>query len=411
MLCARKENYMGRISHTLPVLYKLNSIRAITSIHTLFRLRLIASLILLTGCEQKQLTAQKRTVLFKEIDTYLQAQVDTATLSPVPGIAIAIVSGQTIVHAKAFGVKSLQTKQPLRVEDNFHLASISKTFAATAIMQLVEGGKLRLEERLINYLPYFSLADEGYKNITIKQILNHTSGMPDVENYEWDKAIADEGAAERWTRSLANKKLIAQPGLAYHYSNMAYDVLADVVAKVSGESFEKYVKDNILLPLQMRQSSFLLSDISPSLRTSPHMGIPLTVSQVYPYNRMHAASSTLNSNVVNLSHWIIANLHGGVYKGKRILSPDNIALMQTPTFTIDSTSNKSIGLSWFINSYQGVSILNHDGADDGYVATLYLIPDRKLGFVILFNSDEANSYEIKNKVLTLLLNAGKGKAQ
>lgn len=270
-------------------------------------------------------------------------------------------------------------------------------------MQLVEKNKLVLDEKLVSYLPYFLLADAAYKNITLRQILNHTSGMGNVENYEWDKAYTDEDAAERWTRSLSNEKLIAIPGSAYNYSNMAYDVLADVVAKVTGESFEKYVKDHILIPLQMRKSSFLLSEIDPSFRTSPHRGIPLSVSPVYPYNRMHAASSTLNSNVIDLAHWIIANLHQGTYKGKPILSADNIALMHTSSFTIDSTSNKHMGLSWFINSYQGVRVLRHDGADDGYASTLHFVPSRKLGFVILFNSDEANAYEIKTKVLDILL--------
>lgn len=366
---------------------------------------LILGLFLQFGCALKQPTTQAQTTgPFNEIDAYLQAQIDTATKSPVPGIAIAIVEGQRVVHAKAFGVTNIKTKKPLQVDHNFHIASISKTFAAAAIMQLVERGKVSLDEKLVSYLPYFSMADVHYKSITLRQILNHTSGMGDVENYEWDKAHSDEGAAERWTRSLANEKLIAMPGSAYHYSNMAYDVLADVVAKVTGKSFEKYVKDHILLPLQMKKSSFLLSEIDSSRRTSPHRGIPLMVSQVYPYNRMHAASSTLNSNVIDLSHWIIANLHGGVYQGRRILSSDNIALMHTPSFTIDSTSNKHIGLSWFINSSQGVRVLRHDGADDGYASTLHFIPSHKFGFVILFNSDEANAYEIKTKVLNILLN-------
>ncbi len=77
--------------------------------------------------------------------------------------------------------------------------------------------------------------------------------------------------------------------------------------------------------------------------------------------------------------------------------------MHTPSFTIDSTSNKHIGLSWFINSSQGVRVLRHDGGDDGYASTLHFVPSQKFGFVILFNSDEANAYEIKTKVLNILL--------
>jgi CubicO group peptidase (beta-lactamase class C family) len=368
----------------------------------------LLSLVLLTPYSEHQKVVEKPASAkpassLEEIDRYLQAQVDTAKANPVAGIALAIVEGQRLVHAKSFGVTSLATKQALQPEHNFHIASISKTFAAAAILQLMERGKLDIAEKLVTYLPYFKLADKRYSFITLKQILNHTSGMPDVEDYEWEKAVADQGAAERWTRSLSSKKLLAAPGKEFHYSNLAYDVLADVVGKVSGLSFEQYVKDNLLAPLQMTSSSFLLSEINPALRTSPHSGIPLSVSRVYPYNRMHAASSTMNSNVVDLSHWIMANLNRGAYQGKQVLSPQSLALMQTPSFTFDTKANRRIGLNWFIIPYQGETVLHHNGADQGYVSTLYFIPARNVGFVLLFNSDQVNSYAITEFILKQLL--------
>lgn len=357
----------------------------------------------MTGYTQPHTKTQSQRKLFEQVDTYLQTQIDTAKQSPVPGIAIAIVKGKQLVHVASFGVVNIQTNQALKPDNTFHVASVSKTFAATAILQLAERKKLRLDEKLIHYLPYFSMADQRYRAITLRQILNHTSGMPDVEDYEWKKAVVDDGAAERWTRSLSTKKLLNTPGSAYHYSNMAYDILADVVAKVNGQSFEQYVKETILVPLQMARSSFLLSDIKPAWRTSPHTGVPLQIGSVYPYNRMHAPSSTLNTNVIDLSHWLIANLNQGVYKTERILSEASVAQMQTATFSIDSASGRAMGLSWFIYPYRGVTLIHHDGADDGYVSTLYLIPSRQIGFVILFNSDEVDSYHIKNRVLDLLL--------
>lgn len=280
-----------------------------------------------TANSQTRDNVQLKEKLFEQIDKYLQTQIDTAKESPVPGISIAIVRGRELIHLKSFGVTNIKTGQRLQLEHTFHIASISKTFAATSILQLTERKKLRLDEKLTHYLPYFSMADKRYKAITLRQILNHTSGMPDVEDYEWEKAVADKGAAERRTRSLTSQKLVATPGSEYHYSNMAYDVLADVVAKVSGKPFEQYVKANILQPLQMVRSSFLFPEIKSAWRTSPHTGIPLKVSSIYPYNRMHAPSSTLNTNVVDLSHWIIANLNQGIYKNSRILSAANVATM------------------------------------------------------------------------------------
>jgi CubicO group peptidase (beta-lactamase class C family) len=267
----------------------------------------------------------------------------------------------------------------------------------------VRKGKIDINKTLITYLPYFILADERYKTVTVKQMLNHTSGMPDVEDYEWEKGVADEGAAERYTRSLVDKKLMSSPGTEFHYSNMAFDVMADLIAKVSGMSFEKYVKENILIPLEMQESSFYAPEIRSSLKTTPHTGSPAKISSVYPYNRMHAPSSTLNTNVVEMSHWAIANMNNGKYKTTRVLSPFMHAMMMTPTFETNKERKVAVGLSWFMYAYKGVTNYEHGGSDLGYKSLLTLIPEYKTGIVILCNFDEIRMYDVRNKVRDILL--------
>jgi CubicO group peptidase (beta-lactamase class C family) len=337
---------------------------------------------------------------FSGIDAFMQSLIDTAKIH---GITIAITKDKEIVYSKAFGVANSQTKDNLRPEHIFHVASISKTFTATAVMQLAEKGKIDINKPLVHYLPYFKMDDERYKTITIKQMLNHTSGIPDVEDYEWEKAVADEGAAERYNRSLSDQKLVSAPGEEFNYSNMAFDIMADLVAKVSGMSFEKYVKENILMPLQMRESSFYAPEIKKSLRTTPHTGMPPVVSTVYPYNRMHAPSSTLNTNVLELSSWAIANMYDGEYKGKRIFSPKTYALMTTPTFTIDEERQLSIGLSWFIYKHDGILTREHSGGDLGYRSMLTIMPEKKLGIIILSSQDQLDMDQIRNKVRDIVL--------
>ena len=337
---------------------------------------------------------------FQEIETFLQSLIDTGG---IPGIAVAITNDHDIVYSKAFGFANMETREKLETRHIFHIASISKTFAATAVMQLYEKGKIDINKPLITYLPYFKLNDERYKSITIKQMLNHTSGMPDVEDYEWEKAVADEGAAERYTRSLAEKKLVSNPGAEFHYSNMAFDVFADLISKVSGISFESYVKQNILSPLEMRGSSFYAPEIKKSLRTKPHIGNPPRVSTVYPYNRMHAPSSTLNTNVLELSHWAIANMNHGKYKSKQILSPATHNMLMTPSFTVNKEGGTSIGLSWFMYSYQGTMNYEHGGSDLGYKSMLTLIPEKKIGIVLLCNLEEIRMYDTRNKIRDILL--------
>ena len=184
---------------------------------------------------------------------------------------------------------------------------------------------------------------------------------------------------------------------------MAFDVMADLVGKVSGMSFEKFVKENILLPLEMYESSFYFPEIKDSLKTTPHTGRPPKVSLVYPYNRMHAPSSTLNSNVLELAHWAIANMYNGEYNGKKILSSATHTMMMTPTFVVNSDRKTSIGLSWFIYSYKGLINYEHGGSDLGYKSMLTLIPEKKLGIIILSNLDEIRMYDTRNKIRDILL--------
>lgn len=357
-------------------------------------------IIAILGCSSAKTGASWQNKVFTEIDTFLQSLIDTAG---IPGITIAITKDDGTIYSKAFGVTNVQTKEKLETTHIFHIASVSKTFTATAVMQLAEKGRINIDSPLVTYLPYFKLNDDRYKNITIKQMLNHTSGMPDVEDYEWEKAFADDDAAEKYTRSLTGEKLISDPGSEFHYSNMAFDIMADLVAKVSGMTFEKYVKENILLPLQMVESSFYYPEIRESLRTSPHTGRPPIVSSIYPYNRMHAPSSTLNTNVLEMSHWAIANMYNGAYKGKQILSPATHSLMMTPTFLANPDRKTSIGLGWFMYPYKELTNIEHGGSDLGYKSLLTLIPGKKLGIIILANAEDIRMYDTRNKVRDLLL--------
>ena len=220
----------------------------------------LVSLIILFALTFSNVTAQESSSQIEEkIDPLIQ---DVMKSYDLPGLAIAIVKDNKIVYAKAFGVKNLKTKEPITTKSLFHMASVSKPFSATAIMQLVEQGKVKLDEPVVKYLPYFKINDDRYKAITISQMLSHISGMPDVRDYEWDKPVYDDGAAERYVRSLTDKELIDAPGETLSYSNMAFEVLGDLIAKVSGMSFEDYVEKNILDPLDMKESTVIGIDIT-----------------------------------------------------------------------------------------------------------------------------------------------------
>jgi len=342
----------------------------------------------------------QKDLIEEKLDPIIQQIIESWEL---PGMTVSIVKDNKIIYAKAFGVKNIENKEPLTEKSLFHMASVSKPFSATAIMQLVEQGKVDLDDPVIKYLPYFKVDDERYKEITVRQMLGHISGMPDVRNYGWNKPEYDDGALERYVRSLENRKLKWEPGEKFAYSNMAFEVLGDLIAKVSGTSFEDYIKKNILNPLEMHESTFLKKKVSPELATTPHRRRDKTyVSSIYPYNRPHAPSSTLHSNVLEMCNWAIANMNRGEFKGKRILKSSSYDILWEPA-ALNNGRTTAVGLSWFIGTYREIKTISHGGGDVGYRTNFTMLPEKSIAVVILSNCDFAPVRPVTNAVLDILL--------
>jgi CubicO group peptidase (beta-lactamase class C family) len=241
-------------------------------------------------------------------------------------------------------------------------------------------------------------------------MLTHTSGMPDVENYAWDHPEYDDGALERYVRSLQDKELRWQPGLKFAYSNMAYEVLGDLVAKVSGTTFEDYVEANVLKPLGMNSSTLLLQKADPTRLAAGHTrakdGSVISIAH-YPYNRAHTPSSNLHSNVVDMARWAMANLNHGELDGHRVLKTATRDLMWKPAK--QAGDRGSVGISWFLKESipfsrsKGQTIVMHGGSDDGFLTKIMLNPARKLGIITMTNYDYEPSRSIWEAELLKLL--------
>lgn len=344
--------------------------------------------------------------LHRQLDTLVARAMQE---KQIPGLAIAVTHDGATVYAKAFGVTNLQTATPVTLETLFHLASVTKLFVATAALQLVEQGRVDLHAPVVKYLPYFQLADPRFSQITVAQMLTHTAGMPDTDDYGWEQPEYDDEALERYVRSLHSLALIADPGERFAYSNIAFEVLGDLVAKTSGISFEQFVREHILLPLGLQRSTLLVRDADPDLLATPHVQNEagnMIVSEVFPYNRAHAPSSTLYSNVVELSRWAVAQLNRGELDGVRILPEHYYSQMWQPQAETGWSSGTKIGLTWFLWERQGHQLVGHDGEDVGFSSSLVLVPDQQLSVVILCNCDSALPEDLADEVVDMLLAAG-----
>jgi CubicO group peptidase (beta-lactamase class C family) len=315
----------------------------------------------------------------------------------IPGLAIGIVEGNDTVYAAGFGVRSLATKEPVTLDSVFCVQSISKCFVATAVMQLTECGKLELDAPLVHYLPYFQLDDERYRQITLRQILSHTSGMPDIDEADYVAWVSqpeyDDGSAERFVRNLSHRKLIFNPGERFSYSNIAYNVLGDLLSKVSASSFEDLMKDHLLAPAGMSSSTFWLPGVPTELLAWPHLRSPgMKVSPSYPYHRADAPSSFLHTTVLDMCRWGIISLKRGTHLGRRILSPSGYELMWAPIARRSEPPSlyEEMGLGWTLGHFKGVRTVCHGGAGFGATAFLIILPEQHRAAVVLCN-EESNA--------------------
>lgn len=314
----------------------------------------------------------------------------------IPGISIGIIKGDSIVYSKGYGIKNINTKELVNANTNFHTASISKLFTAQAIMILVQEDKINLESKLVEIIPELRYKDERVKNITIKSLLNHTSGLTDVSNYNWKNNNQSDNSLKDYILGL-NLKLLSDPHTEYNYSNLGYNILGYVIEKLSETNFDEFVKENMLTPSQMSNSDFRYFKITDSIKTSPHskriISKKIYERKIYPYTREQAPSSTLNSSANDLSKWMISFLKSSNTLGFEI--------MFKPSFN----KYQYIGLGFQLSNLNKEETIGHYGGDKGYRSYLIMVPEKRIGLVLLANCDYDEDFrqEILHPITKLML--------
>lgn len=312
---------------------------------------------------------------------------------PMAGLTVVVVQDGRAVFDQAYGVADTETGSALSIAHAFHLASVSKPVVAVAVMQLVEAGKVDLDAPVSRYVPYFSLDDARVELVTVRRLLAHTAGMPDVDDYEWDKPQTDDLALERWVKAQSGKSLLFDPGSDRRYSNAGFEVLGDLVAKVSGESFEGYIAKHIFAPLNMHDSSFFPSEIPPDRRVVGHSGFTSAQATAhYPYNRRHAPSSTFHATGPDLARWLAAFSSPERLAASGLLDAESIAQMWTVEFEMSESAQMTLG--WFRQSGEPGIVLRHGGGDDGFRSEMAVFEDRDAGYGLMTNAEGAPVAEI-----------------
>lgn len=310
------------------------------------------------------------------------------------GMTAVIVQDGKVVFNQSYGVIDIETSVATTPQHLFHMASVSKTIVAVAIMQLVEQGKIKLDAPVTQYLPYFKLDDTRLNKVTIKSLLTHTSGMPDMDDFQWNNPQTDDKALERFVKEQANKKLLSDPEESWSYSNIGYEILGDVIAKVSDMPFESYVKKYIFIPLGMTHSTFLRSDIYKKSRVKAHSGILNTFAlDFYPYNRRHAPSSTYHTNGDELAMWLNAFSNKKRLVETGVLEDKTLKTMWSIPY--GERQGWGMALGWFKTITNKRTVYSHSGGDEGFNAYMAVYDDRDAGYGFMMNKEHGPFEEIR----------------
>jgi CubicO group peptidase (beta-lactamase class C family) len=360
-----------------------------------------------------------------ELESYMNRLTDSGT---PPGMSFAVIKNDRIIYSKGFGWADEPREIRATPETVYHWWSCTKI----AILQLQEKGKLSLNDPVVRHLPFFKVEypSQTSKEITILNLINHSSGLPDPSAFTFMNWIHHDGEPSVNQTDFIKKvlpnysKLKFEPGDHAEYSNIGYMVLGAIIEKATGIAYEDYIRQNILCPLGMNQTDFLyLEAMEPDEAAGAHPilnwmtpllpfvggsyireleGGHIWMERVYTDQ---TPSTGLIGSVTDAAKLVAAYMNGGVFNEQRILSQESIRTMtyegQIKAKNEDSLNYRRQGIGWQIYGKSGRWVLTHDGGGPGFSTKIQLYPDENLGFVLFTNDATCEAWKIINLAGTL----------
>lgn len=317
---------------------------------------------------------------FAAIDAYVTQQVKDLG---IPGLALGVIQDGQIAHLQGFGIAD-SSGRAVTPQTPFYIASLTKSFTALAVMQLVEAGKIDLDAPVQTYLPWFELADkEASAKITVRNLLNHTTGISTEDgDPDWNSQLGLEEAV----RNLGNLSLTQPVGTTYQYSNINYGIAGLIVEVVNGQSYGDYVTENIFEPLDMHNSyAYHALALANGLAEGHRYIFGYAFAAERPLPPVNLPSGGLITSVEDMTHYAIAQLNDGRYADTAILSPQGMAEIHAPAVAINGTEFH-YAMGWVVGTMDGMQIIQHDGALRNFRSQIYLLPEKGWGVILLANA-------------------------
>ena len=347
---------------------------------TRFFLCVLVALFTVVSCLAQNGTTNK-------IDEYVQSEM---TRQRIPGVSLAIVKNGEVVYAKGYGLANLEHNVAVKPETIFQSGSVGKQFTATAVMMLVEEGKINLEEKISKYL---GPVPDAWSNITVRQLLTHTSGLTDYpSDFDFRRDYTED---ELLKRAQAIPPAF-KPGEKWQYSNLAYVTLGILIHKVSGKFYGDFLQERVFKPLGMTTTR-IISEVE--IVQNRAAGYRIVQNEIKNQNWVSPSLNTTADGALYFSVLDVAKWDAALY-GERLLKKTSLDQMWTP---VRLTNNKTYdyGFGWGIGRVNDHRIIEHGGAWQGFTSYIARYVDDRITVIVLDNLAGGNAGKIAHRVAAL----------
>jgi CubicO group peptidase (beta-lactamase class C family) len=331
----------------------------------------------------------------RSLDAYIAGAVEEWDL---PGLAIAIVAGDSVVFSRGYGLRDIERPEPVDTGTRFAIGSTTKAMISVALGILVDEGAVEWDAPVITYLPWFRVGDPYItRELTVRDLLTHRAGFPNIDQIWTNPGFTTDDILHR----IAELEPVYSLRSSFIYQNVMYAVAGAVIEAAAGMPWDAFLHARIFEPLGMTATQATLGAVEgqPNV-ASPHTnaGGTIRLTRNTPVDAVGPAGSVWSS-VDDMARWVRFNLNGGELEGTRLLdqathreivSPQVIApASMYPTMTIVQPRFFTYGLAWFIHDYRGEAVVMHTGSISGMNALAGMLPDRGVGVYVLANAGGA----------------------
>jgi D-alanyl-D-alanine carboxypeptidase len=334
---------------------------------------------------------QQQGLLGGTVDGVAQAEMQQ---QGIPGMTVALAKNGTVLYTQGYGVSDRMTGQAAQPNLIFEIGSITKQFTASLIMKLQEQGKLHVDDSIAIYLPKYNFPPA----ITLRMMLNHTSGLADFTNFPQIGDWVRNGVSEATVlTAVSQAPLLFQPGTQYSYSNSNFFALGTIIEELTGQSYEATLDQYIFQPLGLANTYYILPP--PSQSASGYQNSPAGLIPAIIWDRSAAfAAGALSTNVYDLINWDNALTHG------KIVSPGSFqAMIASDGFKTPDGGTYGFGLE--ISTVNGRQVVWHNGQIGGFTAENALFLDTGFAVVVLTNDQDADTDAVVLKVIHAVCNS------